>query len=478
MSFGDIDLDTRTQEILLAASTHDLGTLRPFLRLPGAASVQDPETGFTPLHAAIAACDQASQKTVDGDAEAANTAVNGTTNGLSHHSKETEDDEDEVDIEKAKATVKELFLSGAIWNDLDANGETPGCLAWRLGQKELYEMVVEAGVRAELLMNLMGGYEQLPDEDDEEEEEKEIRGVVKKEPEQSTNADETPQNTIPNFLPDPGPSQRKDITSEAYLSSDLIFFPDKILDADANGVMMSWETPIMARTTELLAPSPGLRILNIGFGLGIIDRLFAATKPLAHHIIEAHPGVIARLRSSGDKVEKETMGEGETEGEEVDNFTFFGPSWVSKGEGRNILHEGRWQDVVPRLLEEELVFDAIYFDTFGEDYSELKTFFTEYVVGLMAPEGRLGFFNGLGADKRVCYDVYCRVAELDLLDAGLDVEWVEVEVEDGEEGGGRRRGGLGNDGEGEWKGVRRRYWTLERVSAIFILSLLTFNGVD
>jgi protein arginine N-methyltransferase 2 len=455
MSLDDIDLDTRTQEILLAASNHDLDALKPFLRVPGAASVQDPETGFTPLHAAIAACGSAPQHVADGSSKVADGPVNGATNGHSHESTEAADEDEEVDTEKAKATVKELFLSGAIWNDLDMNSETPGCLAWRLGQKELYELIVEAGVRAELLMNLMGGYEQLPDEDNEEDEEHELDAIM----EDST---EQPINTN---APDPEPSQPEDVTSEAYLASNLTFTPSKLLDASSNGIMMSWETPIMELTAKLLAPSPGSRILNVGFGMGIIDRLFAATKPAAHHIIEAHPDVIAKLRSTEHPYGEEVKGEGE--GREDDNFAFFGPSWLQQGEGKNVLHEGKWQDIVPKLLEEETVFDVIYFDTFGEDYSQLKTFFTEYVVGLLAPDGRFGFFNGLGADRRVCYDVYCRVVELDLCDAGLDVEWTDVDVDmtDGEGDDGMQDGhqGLGREGEGEWEGVRRRYWTLEKV---------------
>jgi hypothetical protein len=50
-----VSVDDTTQTILLAAANHDLETLKPLLRVPGAASVQDPETGFTPLHAAIQA---------------------------------------------------------------------------------------------------------------------------------------------------------------------------------------------------------------------------------------------------------------------------------------------------------------------------------------------------------------------------------------------------------------------------------------
>jgi protein arginine N-methyltransferase 2 len=457
MSLDDIDLDTRTQEILLAASNHDLVTLKSFLRVPGAASVQDPETGITPLHAAIAACGLVSYITATNDGEVGRSPVNGATNGHS------DDTVGELEIEKARATVKELFLSGAIWNDLDVNNETPGCLAWRLGQKELYELVVEAGVRAELLMNLMGGYERLPDEDSEGEEEEE--GANDKderiEDEQSTNTAPLSNTSISHLAPNPEPSETEDVTSEAYLASTLTFAPYRLLDASSNGVMMSWEMPIMDRTAKLLAPNPGLRILNIGFGLGIIDRLFAATHPAVHHIIEAHPDVLAKLQSAPTS-SKGTEGnslaaDGETAAE-VDNFTFFGPSWRAQNQGTtHVLHAGTWQSVIPSLLESETVFDVIYFDTFGESYLELKRFFTEYVVGLLAPDGKFGFFNGLGADRRVCYDVYTRVVECDLLDAGFEVEWVDVDVDmAGAEG-------LGKDGEGEWEGVKRRYWTLEKV---------------
>jgi protein arginine N-methyltransferase 2 len=81
--------------------------------------------------------------------------------------------------------------------------------------------------------------------------------------------------------------------------------------------------------------------------------------------------------------------------------------------------------------------------------------------GLLDEKGRFGFFNGLGADRKVCYDVYGKVVELDLCEAGMDVEWTDVEV-----------GELGDEGEGEWKGVRRRYWTL----GLYRLPVATFLG--
>ncbi|KAF7951166.1 uncharacterized protein EAE97_002717 [Botrytis byssoidea] len=395
------ETDTTTQTILLAASNHDLVALKPLLRVPGAASVQDPETGFTPLHAAIASC---------------------------------EDSPSYEDIEAAKATIKELFLSGAIWNDLDTNNETPGCLAWRLGRKELYELVVEAGVRAEVLMNLMGGYEELSD-GDEDEEEDEVEGM-----EIVVDEETADKATEENEAEEP----KKDVNSADYLKSKLEFTEDALLDADANGVMMAWETSIMKRTVDLLIPasSPPLRILNIGFGMGIIDTMFASTKPASHHIIEAHPDVLTHLQEPGHK---------------------FGKEWEASApeEGSYKIHAGRWQEILPKLLEENLQFDVIYFDTFGESYMELKKFFSEYVIGLLSETGKFSFFNGLGADRRVCYDVYTKVSELDLCDAGLDVDWVDVEVEE-----------LGGEGEGEWKGVRRRYWVLDT----YRLPVCTFMG--
>lgn len=86
MSLEDIDLDTRTQEILFAASNHDIEALKPFLRVPGAASVQDSETGFTPLHAAIAACGPAILLKPDLNLHGTNLPIKGAINGQAEES--------------------------------------------------------------------------------------------------------------------------------------------------------------------------------------------------------------------------------------------------------------------------------------------------------------------------------------------------------------------------------------------------------
>ncbi|KAH0283578.1 arginine N-methyltransferase 2, partial [Aureobasidium sp. EXF-3399] len=423
----DIDTDTTEQEILLAATNHDLDSLRRLLRTPkGSANVVDSDTGMTPLHAAIAACEPDEDTAQDKKYMDIDEAATLNDSAL---------DEDE-----ALKIVKYLLENGAIWNDLDDNNETPGCLALRLGLKKCYEAMVEAGVRAELLLSRLDGFEMLAQYEDDSEEEEEEEGfeIIENmngdslqesmiEVEESAPELVGPDGTVPGTdsvpelvqVDENGQETKVDVNSEDYLASELTFKGDRLLDADKNGVMMSWETDIMQKTVDRLCPEPGLRVLNVGHGMGIIDGIFQDKKVAVHHIIEAHPDVLARMRKDG---------------------------WYEKPGVK--IHEGKWQDVIPQLVEQNEVFDGIYFDTFAEEYKALKEFFTEYVIGLLDPEGRFGFFNGLGADRQVCYDVYTRVVEMDLFDAGMDTEFEDIRIPDLDE-------------QGEWEGVRRRYWALD-----------------
>ncbi|KAL8982991.1 MAG: hypothetical protein Q9177_005111 [Variospora cf. flavescens] len=413
---SDADAAAEVQQVLAAASAHDLWSLQALLRTHSA-NVQDPKSGYTPLHAAIAGADP-SQKEQQ---------RNGVVNG---GDVDAESGEEANEAEAAAQTLKLLLQNGAIWNDLNRDDETPGCLALRLELPNLYNIMVDAGVRAEILLNRLNEYEQLRDDDVEEPADVEAptnhNTASSSPPATSTAPSGALENTTDSSSATPEPQQPNQAT---YLSSSLSFHPDRILDSSANSVMMSWETSLMSRTAALLAPSPGLRILNIGHGMGIIDAEFQRTSPSTHHIVEAHPSVLARMREQG---------------------------WYDKP--NVVVHEGRWQDVLPKLIESEEeedggggepnLFDAIYFDTFAEPYTALRAFFEDFVIGLLDEGGKWGFFNGLGADRPVCYDVYAKVVELDLFEAGFEVEWTNVEVPDLEE-------------RGEWEGVRRPYWRLK-----------------
>lgn len=424
-----VDVDTTTDEILLAATNHDLQTLRRLLGSDvGAANVQDPETGFAPLHAAIAACEADDEQMQDADGEA----------GLMHGTPLGE--------ESCLETVKLLFENGAIWNELDNNDETPGCIANRLKLKTVYEAIVQAGMRAELLFNRLDAYAPLmmEESDEEEDEDEKIEGF---EP-TPAGASDVPVATgngdvhdpVEGFEPTPNPSKNDEedssvptlvstnengepqlsnpnVNSEDYLASNLEYSGDRLLDSDKNAVMMDWETEIMYKSVEkIVGGRTGLRTMNVGFGMGIVDGAFLAKDPSMHHIIEAHPQVHQRMRENG---------------------------WYEKP---NVtVHEGRWQDILPKLVEEGVVLDGIYFDTYAEDYKDLKEFFQDYVIALLDGKGLFGFYNGLGADRQVCYDVYTRIVEIDLFDAGMDTDWIDIQVPDLES----------ND---EWKGVRHKYW--------------------
>ncbi|KOS16925.1 Arginine N-methyltransferase 2 [Escovopsis weberi] len=462
----DCPEDVRT--ILYHAWGHDLSTLKTLLNERDRASVQDPTTGETPLHAAIRACGPAPA------AAGAQAAQDDDQDQIGHGDGDGKE-------EAAREILQELFFSGAIWNDVDANNETPGCVAARLGRTSLYEMCVDAGVRAELLFAVMDGYEELMSGVDDETEgaddaameedgdeapelvsleqqqqqqqQGEITDEDKGKDEEATDGKEEQEAQAPAFVP-PN-ADEKPVTSEAYLTSALTYDDAKLLDADLNGVMMAWETDIMRRSVAALLPprgdasgggasSDGPRVLNIGFGMGIVDGLFAERAPSVHHIIEAHPAVLEHARQPGSR---------------------FGAEWERSGpaDGAYRILPGRWQDVVPGLLAQGQLYDAIYFDTFGEDYAQLKLFFTEHIPGLLDQEGRFSFFNGLGADRRICYDVYTRVVEMHCADAGLDVEWEVSDVD---------MAALDSDGKGEWEGVRRRYWTLDK----YRLPICTFMG--
>lgn len=57
-----------------------------------------------------------------------------------------------------------------------------------------------------------------------------------------------------------------------YLQQKVLYdeTEDKLLDADNEAVMMSWEQPLMAAHANLICQRGG-HVLNVGFGLGLVD---------------------------------------------------------------------------------------------------------------------------------------------------------------------------------------------------------------
>ncbi|TIB75994.1 hypothetical protein E3Q23_02049 [Wallemia mellicola] len=291
-----------------------------------------------------------------------------------------------ADIQSTKL-VKYLISQGATWNALDHNGYTPAEIALSYGNEKIYEEIVGEGVRA--------GQKAENDEAD---------------PASSLNA---------------------------FLSSKLTYEYDdngqeRVVDSAGDPVMMAWETPIMKSSVAALcdnhedASDEGLAILNVGFGLGIIDTEFQKQQPSNHTIIEAHPDVLKHMKETG---------------------------WYDKPGVR--ICEGKWQDFIYEIGQ----FDVIYLIILDRD---LHAFFEHIPELVNSPNSRFSFFHGLGATNPVfCMshlhatgkithttildDVYTRISDLHLDQIGMSAEWQDVPVK---------------ELSAVWKGVRRSYWNL------------------
>lgn len=217
-------------------------------------------------------------------------------------------------------------------------------------------------------------------------------------------------------------------TKPDYLHQRLQYTEDgnALIDADKDAVMMEWERPIMKAHAQLLMESANTtssqqgirtkRVLNVGFGMGIIDSILQEEySPTLHIIIEAHPDVYQHMIQKG---------------------------WDKKPNVRICF--GSWQTVLPQLRSEGCVVDAVFFDTYGEHYLDMVDFHEQMVHILAKPHGIYSFFNGLAPDNLFFHGVACQCVKIQLSALGLDSEFVPCEIQ------------VPNDA--VWKDIRRKYW--------------------
>ncbi|CAK5265742.1 unnamed protein product, partial [Mycena citricolor] len=277
--------------------------------------------------------------------------------------------------------VRYLIQEGAVWNAVDYLKNTAGDIALSFNNEDIYTIIRNAGIRAELLLARMSALGRVQSES----------ALVLR------STDETAAASTDTFL-----SSKLRFTVDEH-GQDICMVE---ADGDEIGVMMGWETEIMRKTVQRLSSerdSKSAQVLNVGFGLGIIDSFFQALSPSLHVIIEAHPDVLKRMKDLG---------------------------WYDKP-GVRVL-EGKWQDFIndPEKLASivpEGGFDLVYTDSFSEDYEALRQFFG-HLPTLLGPQARFSFFNGLGATNLTFYDVYTRVSEIHLAEAGFDVKWADVDL--------------------------------------------------
>ncbi|WFD33026.1 type IV protein arginine methyltransferase [Malassezia sp. CBS 17886] len=312
--------------------------------------------------------------------------------------------------------VRLLLDHGALWNAVDELGMSAGELAWSRNYTRCYELLFEEGVRQSFLKDLLvrraqgdagGG-----------------RGT-----ENAEEATAVVAAAGDELLLVSGTQNEVTYSNAAFLASPLSFSQDgrgqwRCLDQDGNMVMAEWEDGIMLASADALCAdqADGFAVLNVGFGLGIIDEAIQRYRPGRHVIIEPHPDALAFMRAQGwDR----------RSGVEIWEGTWESFLLADDGAGGAALGD----------------FDAVYFDTYSQDYHDLRAFFDCLPNLLAGPGARFSFFHGLAATNKFLYDVYTRTVELDLREIGLATTWRTLTP---------------RVDEITWKGVKCRYWTLDQ----------------
>lgn len=264
------------------------------------------------------------------------------------------------------AAVRLLLDAGAPWNAVTPGNISAGDFAMDSGHQEAFDLLLNAGIQAELVLGTIARRE-------------------------TNNGD----------------------SGDKYLEDRITFSEDKLMDADSKAVMMAWEKPLMEAHAKAIC-SGGGHVLNIGFGMGLVDEAIERYSPTSHTIIEAHPEVYDRMLRSG---------------------------W---GEKKNVkLIFGRWQDVIPQLES----YDGIFFDTYGEYYEDMREFH-QHLTSLLKPGGIYSFFNGLCGGNAFFHVVYCQIVSLELESLGYSTQLIPLPVKD-------------CLGDKVWEGVRHKYWELD-----------------
>lgn len=140
-------------------------------------------------------------------------------------------------------------------------------------------------------------------------------------------------------------------TSQIHISED-----EKVMYQDQRLVMMKFEQPFMEAGAKVVAQNGG-DVLNVGFGMGMIDTEIQKYNPRSHSIIEIHPDIHKKMISEG---------------------------WDIKPNVN--LYLGDWRDFIDEIPK----MDGIYFDTL--DDTEFYDFIS-IAWKLLKPSGIFSFFN-------------------------------------------------------------------------------------
>lgn len=298
-----------------------------------------------------------------------------------------------------------LLVEGAPWNAVDRQGKCAGNHATDRQHWEVVNLLVDAGTKAELILGAAIRFNMQ-------------NGVA--DPALAASSESRPVGHEPCTKPD-------------YLNQKVRYNAANtaLLDEDDDAVMMEWERPLMDAHASIITGNSqkGKVVLNVGFGMGIIDTALQKLEPAMQYIIEAHPDVYKKMLNDG---------------------------WDKKPNVRICF--GRWQDELPKLMNQGVMFDGIFYDTYGEHFTDLEDFHEGVARTLNKPNGVYSFFNGLAPDNLFFHGVACQCVKLQLGNMGLDSEFAQCEI---------------RVNDSEWDGVRRKYW---HGRDIYYLPIVTWNN--
>lgn len=150
------------------------------------------------------------------------------------------------------------------------------------------------------------------------------------------------------------------LTLEQYINSELKYEDGFLLDSYDNVIMSTYEESIMEVAANVVANKGG-DILNVGFGLGVVDHFIQLKKPKSHTIIEPHKQLFNEAQKNGwDKIE--------------------------------MLNEC-WTSAVDNFIKEGRKFDGIYFDTYTYDsHNETLDKFILKLKHILKKDGVFSYF--------------------------------------------------------------------------------------
>ena len=162
-----------------------------------------------------------------------------------------------------------------------------------------------------------------------------------------------------------------------YLNSDINIIDGILYSSSPNvpvDIMSIDEDLIMEESANILCQNKGT-VLNVGFGLGIIDNYIKRHNPKEHHIIEIHPKVYDLAIQQGfNKIAK--------------------------------LYLGDWQDIIQEFILKGKKFDAIYFDTYTFSREKKQwAMFGKIVNKILNPNGIFSYFNDIASKSEKIEDI-------------------------------------------------------------------------